>query len=62
MPADGRTGGQADGTLVVQTAFLGDVVLTTPLLTALADKYGPVDVVVTPAAASLLESHPAVRR
>ena len=62
VPADGRTGGQADGTLVVQTAFLGDVVLTTPLLTALADKYGPVDVVVTPAAASLLESHPAVRR
>ena len=31
--------------LVIQTAFLGDVVLTTPLLTALADKYGPVDVV-----------------
>jgi heptosyltransferase-2 len=48
--------------LVIQTAFLGDVVLTTPLLTALADKYGPVDVVVTPVAASLLESHPAVRR
>jgi heptosyltransferase-2 len=49
------------GVLVVQTAFLGDVILTTPLLTALADEHGPVDVVVTPAAASLLEGHPAVR-
>lgn len=47
-------------TLVVQTAFLGDVVLTTPLLSALAERYGPVDVVTTPAAATLLEGHPAV--
>ena len=46
--------------LVIQTAFLGDVVLTTPLLAALADRYGPVDVVTTPAAAVLLETHPAV--
>ena len=45
---------------VIQTAFLGDVVLTTPLLTALAEKFGPVDVVTTPAAAALLEGHPAV--
>ena len=49
-------------TLVVQTAFLGDVVLTTPLLGALAARHGPVDVVTTPAAAPLLETHPAVRR
>jgi heptosyltransferase-2 len=49
-------------TLVIQTAFLGDVVLTTPLLTALAGQDGPVDVVTTPAAAPLLEGHPAVRR
>lgn len=48
--------------LVVQTAFLGDVVLTTPLLEALATQHGPVDVVTTPAAAGLLETHPAVRR
>ncbi len=48
--------------LVVQTAFLGDVVLTTPLLAALAAQHGPVDVVTTPAAAALLETHPAVRR
>ena len=48
------------GVLVIQTAFLGDVVLTTPLLSVLAQQHGPVDVVTTPAAASLLEHHPAV--
>jgi heptosyltransferase-2 len=47
--------------LVIQTAFLGDVILTTPLLSVLADRHGPVDVVTTPAAASLLDLHPAVR-
>ena len=36
--------------------------LTTPLLEALAARYGPVDVVTTPAAAPLIETHPAVRR
>ena len=46
--------------LVIQTAFLGDIVLTTPLLSVLAERHGPVDVVTTPAAASLLETHPAV--
>jgi len=46
--------------LVIQTSFLGDVVLTTPLLAELASR-GPVDVVVTPAAAPLLANHPAVR-
>jgi heptosyltransferase-2 len=47
--------------LVIQTAFLGDVVLTTPLLAVLAGRHGPVDVMTTPAAAPLLETHPAVR-
>jgi heptosyltransferase-2 len=47
---------------VIQTAFLGDVVLTTPLLEALARRHGPVDVVTTPAAAPLVATHPAVRR
>ena len=47
--------------LVIQTSFLGDVVLTTPLLAELATR-GPVDIVVTPAAAPLLANHPAVRR
>ena len=47
--------------LVIQTSFLGDVVLTTPLITHLAT-LGPVDVVTTPAGGALLENHPAVRR
>lgn len=48
--------------VVVQTAFLGDVILSTPLLSALAAQYGPVDVVTTPLAAPLLETHPAVHQ
>jgi heptosyltransferase-2 len=51
----------SSATLVIQTAFLGDVVLTTPLLSAIAAQHGPVDVVTTPIAAPLLETHPAVR-
>ena len=47
-------------TLVIQTSFLGDTVLTTPLLAQLANR-GPVDVVTTPASATLLANHPAVR-
>lgn len=46
--------------LVIQTSFLGDMVLTTPLLVELATR-GPVDVVATPANAPLLANHPAVR-
>lgn len=52
----------AQPVLVIQTAHLGDVVLTTPLLARLAEQHGPVDVVTTPAAAPLLNTHPAVRR
>ncbi len=51
----------APPSLVIQTSFLGDVVLTTPLLTYLAAQ-GPVDVVTTPAGGGLLDGHPAVRR
>jgi heptosyltransferase II len=49
--------------LVVQTSFLGDMILTTPLLARLAAKAGAgtVDVVCTPAASGLLANHPAVR-
>lgn len=47
--------------LVVQTSFIGDVILTTPLLTRLAAD-GDVDVVTTPLGATLLASHPAVAR
>lgn len=46
--------------LVVQTAFLGDMILTTPLIAELARR-GPVDVVATPASAPLLANNPAVR-
>src|SRR3954469_12463922 len=47
--------------LVIQTSFLGDMVLTTPLIATLAES-GEVHVVATPAAASLLANHPAVSR
>lgn len=47
--------------LVIQTSFIGDTVLTTPLLAQLANR-GAVDVVTTPASAALLANHPAVRR
>ena len=46
--------------VVIQTSFLGDTILTTPLLAQLARR-GAVDVVTTPAAASLLPGHPSVR-
>jgi heptosyltransferase-2 len=46
--------------LVIQTSFLGDTVLTTPLIAELA-KRGPVDVVTTPASAPLLANHPGIR-
>ncbi|MGV3708450.1 MAG: glycosyltransferase family 9 protein [Gemmatimonas sp.] len=46
--------------LVIQTSFLGDMVLTTPLIERLAER-GPVDVVATPANAALIRNHPAVR-
>jgi len=46
--------------LVIQTSFLGDTVLTTPLIAELASR-GPVDVVVTPVGATILRGHPAVR-
>ena len=46
--------------LVIQTSFLGDTILTTPLIAEL-NRRGPVDVVTTPAAANLLRYHPGVR-
>jgi heptosyltransferase-2 len=46
--------------LVIQTSFLGDTILTTPLITELGRR-GPVDVVTTPAAAGLLRYHPSIR-
>ena len=46
--------------LIIQTSFLGDTVLTTPLIAELA-RHGPVDVVTTPASAALLRGHPSAR-
>ncbi|MDQ6828307.1 MAG: glycosyltransferase family 9 protein, partial [Gemmatimonadota bacterium] len=46
--------------LVIQTSFLGDAVLTTPLISELAMR-GPVDVVATPGAAKVLENNPSIR-
>lgn len=46
--------------LVIQTSFLGDTVLTTPLLAYLAER-GPVDALCTPAAGALLANNPSVR-
>jgi len=46
--------------LVIQTSFVGDMVLTTPLIAELARR-GPVDVVATPASAPLLGNNPSVR-
>lgn len=57
-PAANAGGARA---LVFQTSFLGDMVLTTPLIAELARR-GPVDVVATPASAPLLANNPAVRR
>ena len=46
--------------LVIQTSFLGDVILTTPLIAELA-KRGPVDVLVTPQGATALANNPDIR-
>jgi len=48
------------GSLVIQTSFLGDVILTTPLIAELA-KRGPVDVLVTPIGAAALANNPDIR-
>lgn len=58
----GRT--DASRLLVVQTGFLGDVVLTTPLIAALRTRLSPesLTVLTTPQARPLLEEHPAIDR
>jgi len=48
------------GSLVIQTSFLGDVILTTPLIAELATR-GPVDVLATPVGASALANNPDIR-
>jgi len=48
------------GSLVIQTSYLGDVILTTPLIAELA-KRGPVDVLATPIGAAALAHNPDIR-
>src|SRR3954464_6205221 len=48
------------GSLVIQTSFLGDVILTTPLIAELARR-GPVDALVTPLGATALANNPDIR-
>lgn len=48
------------GSLVIQTSFLGDVILTTPLIAELARR-GAVDVLVTPQGATVLANNPNIR-
>lgn len=58
-PEGGRPGG---GAVVIQTAFYGDVILTTPLIRRAAERLGaPVDVVVQPAALPVLQNNPSIR-
>jgi heptosyltransferase-2 len=47
--------------LVVQTSFIGDVILSTPLIARLAET-GDVDVVATPVGATVLANNPNIRR
>lgn len=50
--------------LIVQTAFIGDVILITPLIRAVKQLYPSalLDVMVVPGAAKLLENNPHIRR
>ncbi|MGI9045092.1 MAG: glycosyltransferase family 9 protein [Gemmatimonadaceae bacterium] len=47
--------------LVMQTSFLGDVVLTTPLIAELARR-GPVDVLTSPDGAAILQGNPDIQQ
>ncbi len=48
--------------LVIQTAFIGDVILTLPLVQVLKEffAFSKIDVVVVPRSAELLSNHPAI--
>ena len=58
-PDRSRHGG---GAVVIQTAFYGDVILSTPLIRRASERSGaPVDVVVQPAALPVLQNNPCIR-
>ncbi len=50
--------------LIIQTAFLGDVILTTPLIDALANAFHgiQIDFLTIPASVNLIETHPALEK
>jgi len=56
--------GPLDRILVIQTAFIGDVILTLPLMQVLKKKYpaAGIDIVAVPRAAEIFANHPAVSR
>ena len=58
-----RIASQPQRILILQTAFIGDVVLVEPLIAKTKALFpsASIDVVVIPAAANLLETHPAIR-
>lgn len=59
-----RGNGKGEKILVVQTAYLGDVILSTPFFRALGVVFpnAQVDVVTTPSTQVLLKHHPGIRR
>jgi heptosyltransferase-2 len=56
--------GGSERILILQTAFIGDVVLTLPLIQVLHQEIpdSTIDVVAIPVAAAVLDNHPAIRR
>jgi len=55
---------KTDQILIIQTAYIGDVLLTTPLIQACRDHFpdAAIDIMVIPAAGPLVETHPALRQ
>lgn len=49
--------------LIIQTAFIGDVILTTPLIQAVRQRFpsSVIDILVIPAAVNVIENNPAIR-
>jgi heptosyltransferase II len=54
---------RVENILIIQTAFLGDVILTLPLAQVVKEffAFSAIDMVVTPAAANVLSGHPSIR-
>ncbi|KUK93614.1 MAG: Lipopolysaccharide heptosyltransferase II [Marinimicrobia bacterium 46_43] len=50
--------------LIIQTAFIGDVIMSTPLIQAVCDQWpdAEVDILTRPESAILFSKHPRIRR